>query len=248
MERKDFVPVNEFTARGTVTSISQSKYGNRVLGLFVRERREDLNLIINLEGNVGRGINPYDHITVNGYVKAFRYHNDALDKDSDVLLLVATSVSRTKPELATRFGEDIGKFYPEPFFKGFISGRVEKRYTPDDSVVGYLRLTTCGGGHDQRYSHPELRYYLNGRLPAFDYNIGDHVACRFSMRTQERTTKSGTKLQYQNMRVEDIAYLFKKERPEKKESKKDFQEEILVDDVLSEVLIPEVSLNEDEPV
>lgn len=240
-QKKEYELINEFMARGVVTSIGQGRFGGRVLNLYVKERRKDLSLVISLERSAGMGISPYDHVLVKGYVKAFRYHNDALDKDSEAMFLTATSVVKERSELGDRLGMEIGRFSPEPMFRGYVVGKVLEATKRDGKPFGLIRLETCGGGQDQRLSRPVVRYYLKGRLPAFDYEPGDVVGLRFSMSTPEYVNqKTGHKSVYQSMAVEDIGYVV----PKTRERKKPVQEGVMSEDDLEKALLEDTFDND----
>ena len=209
---KNFTPVNEFVARGIVQFIGRSNFGGRVLRLLVKERRNTLTLNLSLEEGVARGIGRKDRVVVKGYTRAYSFHNDALDKDSSVMYFVATDVKRDTPELAQRFGENMGLFYPEPVFRAFISGRVTEAITLKNGAWGQITVETCGGGRDLRPSFVVLRYYMGGRLPVFDYEPGDIICTRLSAFTPIKKSDKGREYIFQNLVVEDIAYLDKKNK------------------------------------
>ena len=207
MENK-IAPVNEVFVRGSIESIERNDYGNRVMTIvcLVRRGKEPLKLDFVLEGNVGRGFGRKDRVLVTGYTKAFTYHNEALQKSSEVMYFVATNVEKDKSELEQRFGVK-GFFYPEPMFRAFIAGTVVKVVKPDSRKWARLTVETCGGGHDLRPSYTTLRYYAAGKLPLFDYLPGDKVAVRCSAYTPEKTISNKKVRRFQNLIVEDIAYL-----------------------------------------
>ena len=212
MQGTNYTPVNEFIARGIVESIGRSPYGGWTMMLIVKERRSTLKLSISLEHQIAREIGRKDRVVVRGYTKAFTYHNDALDKDSEVMYFTATSVEHDTPELAQRFGEGLGMFYPEPIFRAFILGKVSKVARQENNAWAQLTVETCGGGRDLRPSFVVLRYYTGGRLPIFDYEVGDVVCARLSAHTPEKQGKNGRTHIYQNLIVEDIAYIDKKQK------------------------------------
>lgn len=207
---KNFIPTNEFVARGIVQSIERSRFGGRVLKLIVRERRTTLTLNLTLEDGAGRGIGRKDRVIVRGYTRAFSYHNDSQNKDSSVMYFVATDVKQDETELSQRFGIDTGIFYPEHVFRAFVSGKVKTAEKLRDGNWGHLTIETCGGGRDLRPSYVVLRYYLGGRLPVFDYEPGDYICARLSAFTPIKQSKNGNEYIFQNLVVEDIAYLEKK--------------------------------------
>ena len=222
--------VNEFTARGIVLSIGRSTYHKRVLTLLVQERRNKvLKLEINLEDGVGKRIDTKDRVIVTGYIRGFNYHNDALGKDSEVMFFVGTDVKRETTELSKRFGGKIGTFYPEHVFRSFVSGKVVNIVLPTDKIAwAKLVVKTNGGGSDMRASSITLRYYTNGHLPIFDYQIGDVICCRLSAYTPEKKLPDGTTRIFQNVNVEDIAYLYKAPRAASRNLKFDVDAGLIV--------------------
>lgn len=205
--------VNEFFARGIVLSIERGKFGSRVLTLLVKERRNELRMDISLENGVARGIGRKDRVVVYGYTRGFSYHNESLNKDSNIMFFAGTKVERETPELAKRFGNNLGLFYPEPVFRSFISGKVVQVVERNEkNAWAQLIVETCGGGKDLRASRVIMRYYTAGQLPLFDYKEGDIICARLSANTPERKMNNGKTFRFQNLIVEDIAYLFKMPR------------------------------------
>ena len=145
---KNFTPVNEFVARGIVQFIGRSHFGGRVLRLLVKERRTTLTLNLSLEEGVARGIGRKDRVVVKGYTRAYSFHNDALDKDSSVMYFVATDVKRDTPELAQRFGENMGLFYPEWYARYEPQVRAYEKYADmmSDINAGKFSWDVSGRG------------------------------------------------------------------------------------------------------
>lgn len=206
--------VNEFTARGIVLETGSTEYHRKNLTLLVQERRNNtLKLDIALEPGIGDGIQKKDRVIVSGYARGFEFHNDALNKDSEVMYLAGTAVEKETTELEKRFGENLGNFYPEPVFRSFLSGKVMEVIPAEGkSPWAKLKIETRGGGTDLRASRVVIRYYTGGRLPVFDYQKGDVICARLSAYTPEKENKSGKLVRYQNLNVEDIAYLFRVHR------------------------------------
>ena len=210
--------VNEFVARGIVLNIGWNEYRKTILTLLVKERRGNvLKLDINLETNTNVKIGKKDRVIVTGYTRGFNYHNDSLRKDSEVMFFVGTSVEKETTELAKRFGGDIGTFYPEPVFRSFVAGKVIKSIPPTlGNNWAKLIIETAGGGNDMRASRFTLRYYTGGRLPVFDYQEGDVICARLSAYTPEKKINEAKTIRFQNLNVEDIAYLYKSPRKAEK--------------------------------
>ena len=210
--RNEIVFVNEFVIRGIVRGIEKNEHNGRTLRLLVKERRTQLELSVTLNHGIGYGLSKKDRVVVQGYVKAFSYHNDVLNKDSYIMFFVATDVKKDQPELSMRFGKGLGQFYPEGVFRMFVSGRVEAIEEPNERNWAKLTVETCSGGNDLRPSHIILRYYNGSRLPFFNYKIGDIVCARLGAFTPEKQTDDGKSFYFQNLIVEDIDFLEKMPR------------------------------------
>lgn len=214
MANEKLTYVNEVFARGYVKTFRKDEYGNRVMVLIVKERKDNL-LTLNfvLEQNVARGIGTKDRVLVKGYIRAFSYYNDSLRKQSDVMYFVATSVEHDVPELQQRFGVKTASFYPEPLFRAFVAGRVKAVKQTEGNPWAQLIVETCGGGRDLRACTPTLRYYTAGYLPLFDFVPGDKIVARLSAYTPlSKKSKPGYEYHYQDVVVEDIAYVEKAPR------------------------------------
>ena len=214
MPENKMMPVNEFVARGVVLAIGRNnRYRRPMVRIVIKGRRDTAYIECQIEGDYPNDIHRRDYVMVQGYIRAFTYHNDALNKNSDVFYFVCTKIQKDKPELEQRFGVRGGNFHAEQFFRAYVSGTVEKIRQYPDSSWAHITVNTRGGEIDRRPSHVVMSYPLNSRLPLFDYEVGDKICARCSVYTPEKKT-NGKSMRFQNLTVEDIAYLEKKNRPE----------------------------------
>ena len=216
--KKEIAYVNEFVARGIVLSVQKTtNYGYPILDLYVKERRKELHLSIQLEkGAYPKNLHKKDRVIVTGYIRGFNYHDDITQQDKQVTYFVATHVEKSQTELEQRFGKGVhGIFYPEHVFRAFVLGVVRNvRYPAPGKTTATLTVQTKSGGSDARASFIPVQYYTAGQwLPAFDFKENDVICMRLSGYTPEVTRKNRT-FHYQNLSIEDFDYLQKVPREE----------------------------------
>lgn len=213
---------NEVHARGKIIATGKDRRGYSTITMVIRGRRPAIIKFVvdNLKSNIGIG----DSVTVDGYTKAFSYHNEIQNKWTSVQYFVATSVKKNQTELKEKFGVE-SRYYGESSFRAYYAGEVSRRIDTNDPKWGKLTIKVDGTGEDKRASFITLSYLKTRMLPPFDYEKGDEVYIAASVNTPQKEI-DGRTVNFENLTVEDIVKIKKVTEEKKQETGNGFLDEV----------------------
>lgn len=192
--------VNKVYATGKVIGTGKDRRGYSAITIVIRGRKPAVVRFVvdRLDPKIGIG----DNISVEGYTKAYSYHNEIQNRWTTIQYFVATSVKKNPTELMDVFGVQ-GRYYKESNFRAYVKGEVTNTIDTRDPNWGKLTVKVDGVGEDKRPSYITMSYYKSTHLPPFDYERGDVVCVAASISTPQKELEGRT-VNFENIVIEDI--------------------------------------------
>lgn len=192
---------NKIIADGRITYIRKSANGNTVFYLQSVDKATVRNIQFTYMGDFPDEIGIRKKVHVEGYVVAYKKEGEG-GKVDPVQYFVAEKVELQRTLLELDFSQ-AGHFLEKDSFKGVFSGTICAVLRTQNPKWGKLNVAINGREVGRKTSYIDFSYFLDGRLPKFDYEQGDKVCIVTSLYTIDKEV-NGKKKHFQNLQIEDI--------------------------------------------
>lgn len=193
---------NKIITDGRITYIRRTGKGNTVFNIQSVDKATVRDIHFTYKGELPEEIALRKKVHVEGYVVAYR--NTLEDgKFEPVQYFVAEKVELQKTLLEADFSQ-VGQFLEKDSFKGVFSGTVCGAPRTENPKWAKLVVAIDGREYGRRTAYIIFSYFLEGRLPKFDYKQGDKVCILTSLYTIDKEV-NGKKKHFENLQIEDIA-------------------------------------------
>ncbi len=192
---------NKVIADGRITYLRKTEKGKTEFHIQSVDRAavKDIHFIYN--GELPDEIGLRKKVHVEGYVVSYRKSLEE-GKFESVQYFIAEKVELQRTLLEAEFDIE-SNFFEKDSFTGLFCGTVCGAPRTENPKWAKLVVAVNGREYGRKTSYIVFSYFLDGRLPKFEYKQGDEVYIKTSLFTTDKEV-NGKKKHFEDLQIEDI--------------------------------------------